>query len=121
MTSLPTDVAAIAASKLPHVGTTIFAVMSHLANEVGAINLGQGFPDFPIDPELADRVHTAMHAKARTSTRPCRGCTALLQALAAKVERLYQVNYDPATEITVTAGGTQAIFTAIASVVHSRR
>ncbi|MCB0818176.1 MAG: aminotransferase class I/II-fold pyridoxal phosphate-dependent enzyme [Flavobacteriales bacterium] len=106
------------ASKLPHVGTTIFAVMSRLANEVGAINLGQGFPDFPIDPELADRVHAAMRA-GHNQYAPMPGLPALLQALADKVERLYQVKYDPATEITVTAGGTQAIFTAIAAVVHA--
>jgi methionine aminotransferase len=104
-------------SKLPHVGTTIFAVMSKLANEVGAINLGQGFPDFPIDAKLSAQVHEAMQ-KGFNQYAPMPGVPALLEALAAKVDRLYKVRYDPTSEITVTAGGTQAIFTAIAATVH---
>jgi methionine aminotransferase len=104
-------------SKLPSVGTTIFAVMSKLANEVGAINLGQGFPDFPIDAKLSALVSEAMQ-KGFNQYAPMPGVPALLEALAVKVDRLYSVKYDPASEITVTAGGTQAIFTAIAATVH---
>ncbi|MCB0790056.1 MAG: aminotransferase class I/II-fold pyridoxal phosphate-dependent enzyme, partial [Flavobacteriales bacterium] len=95
-------------SKLPHVGTTIFTVMSRLANEVGAINLGQGFPDFPIDPELADRVHAAMRA-GHNQYAPMPGLPALREAITAKVQRLYGFQYDTDAEVTVTAGGTQAI------------
>ncbi len=105
-------------SKLPTVGTTIFAVMSKLANEVGAINLGQGFPDFPIDPKLSALVHAAMQL-GHNQYAPMPGLLALLEALSAKVQRLYDVTYEPASEITVTAGGTQAIFTAIAATVHA--
>ena len=105
-------------SKLPSIGTTIFAVMSKLAHEVGAINLGQGFPDFPIDPKLSTLVYAAMQ-QGHNQYAPMPGLPVLLEALSEKVQRLYDVTYDPATEITVTAGGTQAIFTAIAATVHA--
>lgn len=104
-------------SKLPRVGTTIFTVMSKLAQECGAINLSQGFPDFPIDENLSDLVNSAMRA-GHNQYAPMPGLPALREAIAAKVERLYRFTYDPDTEVTVTAGGTQAIFTAIGAVVQ---
>ncbi len=105
-------------SKLPHVGTTIFTVMSKLAQEHGAINLSQGFPDFPIDEKLSGLVYDAMKA-GHNQYAPMPGLPALREAIAAKVERLYGHAYDGETEVTVTAGGTQAIFTALASIVHA--
>jgi len=99
------------------VGTTIFTVMSRLAAECGAINLGQGFPDFPIDDKLIALVDRAMRA-GHNQYAPMPGLPVLREAIAAKVERLYGFRHDPDTEITVTAGGTQAIFTAIGAVVH---
>ncbi|MBK9761437.1 MAG: aminotransferase class I/II-fold pyridoxal phosphate-dependent enzyme [Flavobacteriales bacterium] len=104
-------------SKLPRVGTTIFAVMSKLAQECGAINLSQGFPDFPIDEKLSDLVNTAMRA-GHNQYAPMPGLPALREAIASKVERLYRFSYDVDTEVTVTAGGTQAIFTALGAVVQ---
>ncbi|MFN3875766.1 MAG: pyridoxal phosphate-dependent aminotransferase [Flavobacteriales bacterium] len=105
-------------SKLPRVGTTIFTVMSKLAQEHGAINLGQGFPDFPIDERLSGLVHQAMR-DGHNQYAPMPGLPKLLEAIADKAQRLYGVGYDPASGITVTAGGTQAIFTAIAATVHA--
>lgn len=104
-------------SKLPRVGTTIFTVMSRLAQECGAINLSQGFPDFPIDGKLIDLVDKAMRA-GHNQYAPMPGLPALREAIAAKVQRLYDFSYDPEREVTVTAGGTQAIFTAIGALVH---
>ena len=104
-------------SKLPRAGTTIFTVMSKLAQEHGAINLGQGFPDFAIDGTLSDLVHAAMRA-GHNQYAPMPGLPALREAIAAKAQRSYGHGYDPDTEVTVTAGGTQAIFTAIAAVTH---
>jgi methionine transaminase len=104
-------------SKLPHVGTTIFTVMSKLAQECGAINLSQGFPDFPIDGKLSDLVNAAMRA-GHNQYAPMPGLPSLREAISNKVERLYGFRYNPDTEVTVTAGGTQAIFTAIGAVVH---
>lgn len=104
-------------SKLPHVGTTIFTVMSKLAAECGAINLSQGFPDFPIDEKLSDLVNVAMHA-GHNQYAPMPGLPSLREAISQKVERLYGFSYDPDTEVTVASGGTQAIFTAIGAVVH---
>lgn len=104
-------------SKLPHVGTTIFTVMSKLAQECGAINLSQGFPDFPIDSRLIELVDKAMR-DGQNQYAPMPGLPALREAIAAKVQRLYGFHYDPETEVTVTAGGTQAIFTALGAVVH---
>lgn len=104
-------------SKLPQVGTTIFTVMSKLAQECGAINLSQGFPDFPIDEKLSDLVHAAMNA-GHNQYAPMPGLPALREAIAAKVDRLYGVSYDVDTEVTVTAGGTQAIFTALGAIVR---
>jgi methionine transaminase len=104
-------------SRLPAVGTTIFSVMSALATEVGAVNLGQGFPDFDCDPELVNAVTRAMQA-GHNQYPPMPGVPELRQAMAAKMQALYGLRCDPDTEITVTAGATQAILTAILAVVH---
>src|SRR5512143_1682440 len=95
------------ASRLPRVGTTIFTVMSALATQHGAINLGQGFPDFDCDPRLQALVTDAMRA-GHNQYAPMTGIPALREAITAKVERLYGHAYDAASEITVTAGATQA-------------
>ena len=105
-------------SRLPKVGTTIFTVMSALAQEHGAVNLGQGFPDFECDPALLDAVNAAMRA-GHNQYPPMAGVLALREAVAAKIEASYGRCYDPASEITVTAGATQAILTAILACVHS--
>jgi len=104
-------------SRLPKVGTTIFTVMSALASETGAVNLGQGFPDFDCDPALVDAVTQAMQA-GHNQYPPMPGVPALRQAMAAKMQELYGLACDPNTEITVTAGATQAILTAILAIVH---
>lgn len=104
-------------SRLPQVGTTIFTVMSALAQQRGAVNLGQGFPDFDCDPALLRAVEQAMHA-GLNQYPPMAGVPALREAVAAKVERLYGHAYDPGTEVTITAGATQAILTAILAIVH---
>jgi methionine aminotransferase len=104
-------------SRLPHVGTTIFSVMSALAQEHGAVNLGQGFPDFDCDPKLVDAVTAAMR-EGLNQYPPMPGVPALRDAIAAKVEALYGHRYDPGSEITVTAGATQAILTAVLCCVH---
>ena len=104
-------------SKLPDVGTTIFTVMSKLAADVGAINLSQGFPDFDCDPALVEAV--ARHMRdGRNQYAPMQGVPALREAIAAKFEALYGARYDPDREITVTSGGTEALFDAIAALVH---
>ena len=104
-------------SRLPDVGTTIFTVMSRLAADLGAINLSQGFPDFDCDPELVDAVARHMRA-GRNQYAPMQGVLPLREAIAAKYEALYGRRYDPDTEVTVTSGGTEAIFDAVAAVVH---
>ena len=104
-------------SRLPQVGTTIFTVMSALAAKHGAVNLGQGFPDFDCDPALPAAVATAM-AQGHNQYPPMAGVPALRQALAAKMQALYGLAVNADTEITVTAGATQAILTAILAVVH---
>ncbi len=104
-------------SRLPDVGTTIFTVMSQLATELGAVNLGQGFPDFDCDPQLQALVTDAMRA-GHNQYAPMAGVPALRQAIADKTARLYGHAYDPGSEITVTAGATQALMTAILAVVH---
>ncbi|GKS91083.1 pyridoxal phosphate-dependent aminotransferase [Acidovorax sp. SUPP2539] len=105
-------------SKLPQVGTTIFTVMSALAAEHGAVNLGQGFPDFHCDPSLIDAVDRAMRA-GHNQYPPMAGVPALREAVAAKIEALHARRYDANTEITITAGATQAILTAILATVHA--
>ncbi len=104
-------------SRLPRVGTTIFTVMSALAQQHGAVNLGQGFPDFDCDPALLDAVTQAMRG-GLNQYPPMAGVPALREAIAAKIEALYGRRYDPGAEITVTAGATQAIITAILAIVH---
>jgi methionine aminotransferase len=104
-------------SRLPDVGTTIFTVMSRLANEQGAINLSQGFPDFAPPPLLLERMTYHMQAGANQYP-PMTGVAQLRTAIAEKVARLYGASYDSENEITVTAGATQAIFTAIAACVR---
>ncbi len=105
------------ASRLPQVGTNIFTVMSALAQEHGAVNLGQGYPDFDCDPALLDAVNDAMRA-GHNQYPPMAGVPALREAMAAKIEAQYGRRYDPGVEITVTAGATQAILTAILACVH---
>ena len=104
-------------SKLPQTGTTIFTVMSALSAEVGAINLSQGFPDYDCSPHLVDLVSTAMK-EGHNQYAPMAGVMALREQLAYKTEKLYGATYNPDTEITITAGGTQAVFTAISAVIH---
>lgn len=104
-------------SKLPGVGTTIFSVMSKLAAEHNAINLSQGFPDYPCDPKLIELVEQAMK-DGFNQYAPMPGSTFLKENIAEKVENLYGIKYNPDTEITVTAGGTQAIFTALAAILN---
>lgn len=105
------------ASRLPDVGTTIFTVMSALAAEHGAVNLGQGFPDFDCDPRVIDAVTQAMR-NGHNQYPPMAGMPALREAIAGKIERIHARRYDPHAEITVTAGATQALLTAILAVVH---
>ncbi|WP_332674265.1 pyridoxal phosphate-dependent aminotransferase [Aromatoleum sp.] len=104
-------------SRLPNVGTTIFTVMSRLAQECGAINLSQGFPDFHAEDALFERVAHWMRA-GWNQYAPMGGVAPLREAIARKVADLYGTTYDPDTEITVTAGATQALFTAVAALVH---
>ena len=104
-------------SRLPQVGTTIFTVMSALAQQHGAVNLGQGFPDFDCDPALPAAVNDAMR-RGLNQYPPMTGVPALREAVAAKIGALYGHAYDPASEITITAGATQAIITAVLAVVH---
>ena len=104
-------------SRLPHAGTSIFAVMSGLANEVGAINLSQGFPDFPISEELIALVDKYMH-KGFNQYAPMPGVPALREAIAAKAFDTFGITYDPQTEVTVTAGATEAIFCVITAMIH---
>ena len=104
-------------SKLPATGTSIFSVMSALAQAHGAVNLGQGFPDYDIDPGLIDMVYAAMrdgHNQYPLSP----GVMALREAIAVKVQRLYGRAYDPGNEVTVTTGATQGIFTTIQALAH---
>ena len=106
------------ATKLPKVGTTIFTVMSQLAAEHGAINLGQGFPDFPVPAALVDALGRAMQA-GHNQYAPMTGIPALRQAIAAKTERCYGWRPDADAEVTVTSGATEAIFDAIHAVVRA--
>ena len=104
-------------SRLPSVGTTIFTVMSKLAADVGAINLSQGFPDFDCDPALIDAVVKHMRS-GLNQYAPMPGVLALRKAIAAKYARTHDATYDPESEVTITSGGTEAIFDAVAAVVH---
>ncbi|MBE0547614.1 MAG: pyridoxal phosphate-dependent aminotransferase [Rubrivivax sp.] len=104
-------------SRLPNVGTTIFTVMSALAQETGAVNLGQGFPDFDCDPALLDHVADAMR-EGHNQYPPMPGVPLLRERVADKIATLYGRRYDPAGEVTITAGATQAILTAVLCCVH---
>ena len=104
-------------SRLPKVGTTIFSTMSALAAEYGAVNLGQGFPDFDCDPALVNAVTRAMQS-GHNQYPPMPGVPALRQAVAAKIEALHARQYCANSEITITAGATQAILTAILACVQ---
>lgn len=104
-------------SRLPNVGTTIFTVMSALASEKGAVNLGQGFPDFDCDPRLVDAVSKAMQGGLNQYPSML-GVAELRQAVSDKVSSLYGHRYDPVSEITITAGATQAILTIILAIVN---
>ena len=103
-------------TKLPHIGTTIFTTMSALAVEHGAVNLGQGFPDFQCDPRLVEALAEASRA-GHNQYPPMTGIAPLREKVAEKVAALYGHHYDVAKEITITAGATQAIHTDRKSVV----
>lgn len=104
-------------SKLPNVGTTIFSVMSALAAEKNAVNLGQGFPDFDCDPALIDLVTAAMKSGCNQYP-PMPGVPALRKAISQKIKLIYGRAYNPESEVTITAGATQALLTAILCCVH---
>ena len=104
-------------SKLPDVGVTIFTIMSKLANDHRAINLSQGFPDFDVHPDLLALVDNYMRS-GHNQYAPIQGVAALRERIAEKVLALYNASYDPELEITVTSGGTEALFAAISAVVR---
>src|SRR5579871_1819474 len=103
-------------SKLPRVGTTIFTVMSRRARELNAINLGQGFPDYDIDPRLSELVYEAMRS-GFNQYAPMPGLPELREAIAAKLARSYGAQFDPELELTVTLGATEAIFSTVQALV----
>lgn len=103
-------------SKLPNVGTTIFTVMSQLANDHQAINLGQGFPDFNPDAKLLNYVNQAMQ-DGHNQYPPMAGIPALRQEVSAKIASLYEHHYDPDTEITITSGASEALMASITAFV----
>ena len=107
----------LVASKLPDVGTSIFSVMTRLANEHGAINLSQGFPDFDCDPALVDAVTAAMRA-GHNQYAPMPGVLALREAIAAKVVHCYGATYDPVTEVVVTSGATAGLYATLTALVQ---
>ena len=104
-------------SKLPQMGNSIFAVMSQMANEYNAINLSQGFPDFEISSQLIDLVHKYMK-KGRNQYAPMQGVPELREAISQKIKETYNILYNPITEITVTAGATEALFSAITAFIR---
>jgi len=105
-------------SKLPRVGTNIFTIMSGLATETKAINLGQGFPDFPMDAELHGLVAKAM-ADNYNQYAPMPGWMPLRESIAEKMAFLYGTSVNPDTEITITPGGTYAIYTAFTAILDT--
>jgi methionine aminotransferase len=105
-------------SKLPSVGTTIFTVMSGLATKLKAINLGQGFPDFPMNAELVELVNKAMK-DGFNQYAPMPGHPPLLESIAEKIKSLYHQAVNPHTEITITPGGTYAIYTAFTTILQA--
>ena len=104
-------------SKLPHVGTTIFTVVTQRARELGAIHLAQGFPDFD-SPDLLKRLLAEFTAAGHNQYAPMTGEPALRQQIALKLGRSYGRTPDPDTEITITLGATEAIFSAVSALVH---
>ena len=104
-------------SKLQSVGTSIFSVMSALAQSKGAINLSQGFPDFPMDPRLLSLVNEAMQ-KGHNQYSPAPGLMALREQISSLISDTYGAEVDPESEVTVTSGGTEALFCAIAATVR---
>ncbi len=104
-------------SKLPQIGTTIFTIMSTMANQYNAINLSQGFPDFEANPQLIALVTKAMQ-KGYNQYAPMPGLLSLREVIAEKNNTLYKSDYHPETEVTVTSGATQAIFTILAAFIH---
>lgn len=104
-------------SKLPHIGTTIFTQMSQLAHEHQAINLSQGFPNFEPHPDLLNFANEALHS-SKNQYAPLGGLPQLRQKLSEKMFSLYQHRYDWESEITITAGATQAVFTAVATLIN---
>src|ERR1700710_347359 len=104
-------------SKLPQTGTNIFTEMSALANEVGAINLSQGFPDYDCSPVLIELVTKAMKDGCNQYA-PMAGLMSLREQISVKTKKLYGAKYNPDTEITITAGGKKAIFTAICAAIQ---
>jgi methionine aminotransferase len=104
-------------SKLPDVGLTIFSVMTKLSNDYNAINLSQGFPDFDVHSDLVNLVNKYMRS-GHNQYAPMQGVLILREMIAEKVMELYNAVYDPVSEITVTSGATEALFAAIAAVVH---
>jgi len=104
-------------SKLPNVGTTIFTVMSSLATEHKAVNLGQGFPDFPMSEELTAKVAEAMR-NGHNQYAPMPGLIGLRESIAEKVEFLYKTKVNPDTEITITPGGTYAIYSSLTTILQ---
>jgi methionine aminotransferase len=104
-------------SKLPEVGVTIFTVMSKLSNDHDAINLSQGFPDFDVDPDLLTLVDKFMRS-GHNQYAPMQGVRTLRERISEKALELYQADYDPGSEITVTSGATEALYAAISAVVH---
>jgi methionine transaminase len=105
-------------SKLPEVGTTIFTIVSRRARELDALNLGQGYPDYDIDPRLTELMEAAMRT-GHNQYAPMEGLVALREQIAAKLERYYGLKADPESEITVTLGATEAIFSAILAAVSA--
>jgi len=105
-------------SKLPNIGTSIFTVMSQLAAKHGAINLGQGFPDFPMSPALIECVNQAMKEGGNQYAHSY-GVPALRTALAEKIQFLYDTSINPETDITITPGGTYALYTAFTTIIQT--
>ncbi len=106
-------------SKLPNATTSIFAIMSGLANEQNALNLSQGFPNFPVTKELIDLVTKAM-SNGFNQYAPMTGIIELREVIADKFSSLYGINYNPETEVTITAGATQAIYSIISSFIQKK-
>ena len=103
-------------SKLPDVGTTIFTLMSRRAHEEGALNIGQGFPDYPIDPRLGQSLIETI-AEGRNQYAPMEGAIELREQIARKIHASYAIQVDPRAEITVTCGGTEALYDSIQAVI----